>query len=477
MTGSGRPMKLKPLTALLCAAPALFLLSCVTTTRNNLFVKADEAVAAQNYKAAAAELDGPRSSTYYRDKDQVLRYLDTGMLYQLAGSSQESVQRFEEAERLIEDNYTKSVTNAVTSFIVNDYQLDYFGEPYEDVYLNVFKAIDYIRMNRFDDSFVEIRRVDEKLNLLEDKYGKLASSMNGSSDAKGVVKAGKTKFHNSALAQYIGLLLYRADNRPSDAAINGDKIRQAFASQSGLFDFPCPNVDPLLQPTDKARLDVIGFSGRSPEKKASTLRIITEKDLLLIEAEKENDKGVMVPTTLAPIPFPVGGEYRFKAMLPDMYKRPSKVAKIVVLVDGFAVGQLALIEKMDSIALETFELHRTPLYFKTVIRAVTKGIVTAKLKEKANSEAAKQGGLLSVLSFAGGVAADLAVDASEQADLRCDRYFPGQARVGEFLIEPGQHDVEVDYYAAGGGLLYRENFPRKNYAKDGLNVLASCSLQ
>jgi uncharacterized protein len=185
----------------------------------------------------------------------------------------------------------------------------------------------------------------------------------------------------------------------------------------------------------------------------------------------------MVPTTLAPIPFPVGGEYRFKAMLPEMYKRPSQVAKIIVIVDGFAVGQLALIEKLDSIAVETFELHKTPLYFKTVIRAVTKGIVTAKVKEKAKAEAAKQGGFLSVLSFAGGVAADLAVDASEQADLRCDRYFPGQARIGEFLIEPGEHDVEVDYYSAGGGLLYSESFPRKNYTKDGLNVLASYSLQ
>jgi uncharacterized protein len=470
-------MSMKTLLASLCVASSLCMLSCVTTTRNNLFVKADETVQARNYAAAAAELDGPDSPKYYRDKDQVLRYLDTAMLYHVAGNPQESVKRFDEAERLIEDNYTKSVSGAVKSFIINDYQLEYFGEPYEDVYLNVFKAIDYIRMNKFDDSFVEIRRVDEKLNLLEDKYGKLASSMNGSSDSKGRVKAGTTKFHNSALAQYLGLLLYRADGRASDAVINRDKIKQAFASQPSLFDFPCPQLDALLQPTEQARIDVIGFSGRSPEKRASTLRILTEKDLLVIEAEREDEKGNMVPTALAPIPFPAGGEYRFKAMLPEMYKRPSQVAKIVVFVDGFAVGQLSLIEKMDTIALETFELHKTPLYFKTVIRAVTKGIVTAKVKEKANEEASKQGGLLSILSFAGGVAADVVVDNSEQADLRCDRYFPGQARVGEFLVDPGEHDVSVDYYGFGGNLLYRETFPRRNYAKSGLNVLASYSLQ
>jgi hypothetical protein len=470
-------MRIKPFGALLLAAPALLLLSCVTTTRNNLFVKADDAVAARNYKAAAAELDGPDSKNYYRDKDQVLRYLDTGMLYQLGGDPQESAKRFDEAERLIEDNYTKSVSKAAATFIVNDYMQDYFGEPYEDVYLNVFKAIDYIGMGKFDDSYVEIRRVDEKLNLLEDKYGKLASSMNSSSDSRGAVKAGKTKFHNSALAQYVGLLLYRADGRSSDAEINRDKVKDAFASQPSLYDFPCPQMDGLLQPTDKARLDVIGFSGRSPEKKASTLRILTEKNLLVIEAEKENDKGVMVPTTMQPIPFPVDGEYRFKAMLPEMYKRPSRVAKEVVFVDGFAVGQLSLIEKMDTVALETFELHKTPLYFKTVIRAVAKGVITAKAKEAADKEASKQGGALAALSFLGGIAADVAVDASEQADLRCDRYFPGQARVGEFLVEPGEHEVSVAYYAAGGALLYQENFPRRTYGKDGLNVLASYSLQ
>jgi hypothetical protein len=300
--------------------------------------------------------------------------------------------------------------------------------------------------------------------------------MNGASDSKGRVKAGTTTFRNSALAQYLGLLLYRADGRPSDAAINRDKIKQAFASQPGLYDFPCPNVDGLLLGTDKARIDVIGFSGRNPEKRASTLRIFTQKDFILIEEEKEDAKGNMVPTRLTPIPFPVGGEYRFKAMLPEMYLRPSKVAKVVVFVDGFAAGQLVLIEKLDAVAKETFELRKTPLYFKTVIRAVTKGLVTAKVKEKANQAAAKEGGVAGLFAFVGGIAADVAVDATEQADLRCNRYFPGQARVGEFLVEPGEHEVTVEYYNAGGSLLQRDIFPRRNYARDGLNVLASYSM-
>jgi hypothetical protein len=467
----------KMLKALLWIAPIALLASCVTTTRNSLFVEADESVAKRDYRAAAAMLDGPKSKDIYREKDQVLRYLDTGMLYQLADDPKTSIQRFDEAERLIEDNYTKSISNAAASFLVNDYTMDYFGEAYEDVYLNVFKALGYIRLGKLDDSFVEVRRVDEKLNLLEDKYGKLASGMNSSSSAKGKVKAGSTKFHNSALAQYIGLLLYRADGRPSDARINADKIKEAFASQPSLFDFPVPSLDGMLEPTDKARINVIGFSGRSPEKRASTLRIITERGLLIVETEKEDARGNMVPTHLAPVPFPVDGQYRFKAMLPEMYKRPSSVAKVVVFVDGFAVGQLSLIEKMDTVAQETFELHKTPLYFKTVIRAVTKGIVTAKAKEAANKEAAKEGGALALLSLVGGVAADLAVDASEQADLRCDRYFPGQARVGEFLVEPGEHEVTVEYYGSGGSLIARDIFPRRNYARDGLNVLASYSLR
>jgi len=459
------------------ALPLVFV-SCVTSTRNAVFVKADAGVVARNYESVAKILDGPDTKSYYNEKDQVLRNLDVGLLYHLAGNPAESLRRLDLAERLIDENYTKSISNAAASFLLNDYQLEYFGEVYEDLYINLFKALDYMRLGKTDGAYVEIRRVSDKLNLLEDKYGRMASGMNSSPSSKGVVQAGKTEFRNSALARYLSMLLYRADGRPDDAAIDQRQIQAAFSSQPSLYNFPIPAaVSPPVVP-GKARLNIVAFAGKSPVKRANNLRINTLKNLIIVSVQKEDSRGQLQFAQLAPISFPgVAGGYNFKAELPEMLLQPSQVARIAVLVDGVPAGELALIEKIDSIALETHKLTETPIFFKTVLRTVTKGILTKTAKDQANRAASQAGELVGILAFAGGIAADLLVDASEQADLRTARYFPGQAYVGELAVEPGEHTVTVEYFSRAGALLYQEFFPRKNYLENGLNLVSSFNLE
>jgi len=454
---------------------ALGLTSCASffVTRNQTFQNADASVASRDYQAAAQVLEGKKAQEFYNKQDQVLRYLDTGMLYHLADQSTVSSQRFEEAERLIEENFTKSITNAASSFLLNDTQLEYSGEAYEDIYLNVFKAINYAKLGKADDAFVEVRRVGTKLNVLEDKYGKLVTSMNQSKSSKGAVAAGKTEFHNSALAHYLGLVLYRADNSLDDARIELDGIKAAFRDQPHLYNFPTPPLDAMVNPTQKARLSVIGFAGKSPVKRATTLRIITGRNLIMVEHDKENEQGYLIPSLFLQIPFPgIAAGYNFKAQLPDMILRPSQVGKITVVVDGNAVGNLELLERLDLVALDTFGLSQNPTLYKTVFRTVVKGVSAKMAKDQLTNLTG--GGLVgSLLS----VATDVAVDATEVADLRSARYFPGQAYVGDFAIEPGEHTVSLQYYSRTGALLNQETFPSKNYTVKGLNLLSSCDLE
>jgi len=453
--------------------------SCATSTRNLGFVDADREVAEREYLSAAEQLNTTGKEPPYRDKDQVLKYLDTGILFHMAGKPKESIESFNEAERLIQENFTKSITDAAASFLLNDYTLEYFGESYEDLYLNIFKAIDFIRLDNFDGAFVEIRRLTDKLNLLEDKYGNMAQNMNSSKDAQGAIKIGKTEFHNSALARYFGILLYRADGRRDSAAIDLAKLKEAFKNQPNVYNFPLPkNLDMMVEGTNKARINVIAFTGRSPIKKASTLRITTLENLILITQEKEDDQGKMILTDLAPIVFPgVTGGYNFKTQTPEMIRRPSRISNIQVSVNGVPAGGLELIEKLDQVAIETFNLRRGMIYLKTVIRTVTKGILTKQATSAANNAAASAGGVAQVLSFLGGIALTVAVDSSEQADLRSARYFPGQAYVGEFWVEPGEHTITVDYYSKSNTLLFRRVFAPENYVPGKLYILPSYELQ
>ncbi|MCL1818536.1 MAG: hypothetical protein FWG35_06360, partial [Spirochaetaceae bacterium] len=294
----------------------------------------------------------------------------------------------------------------------------------------------------------------------------------------GAVKMEEMEFHNSALARYISVLLYRADNRRDSARIDLDQLRKAFTDQPAVYDFPPPaNLDGMLRSTEKARLNVIAFAGPGPTKTASTLRITTIAGSIIITQEEEDEAGNMKLKDLTPIPFPLSvPNLNFKVQTAAMTSRASKVARIRVIVDGTPAGDLSLIEKMDKVAIETFKMNESIIRTRTIIRAVTTAAVTGAAKGLAN-DMTKGSTVGSLLSFVGGLALDVAADIKEEADLRLARYFPGKAYVGEFLVDPGEHDVAIEFFNAAGGLLYRQTVARKEYGAEKLNVVTAYNLE
>jgi len=457
---------------------ALVFLSACNSTRNNAFVPVDKSVAAHDYQTAINLLSDPSAgdSFYRADKDLVLQYLDVGMLYHILGNSKASTKNFDEAERLIDEYFTKSITNAALTFIVNDYMSEYAGEDYENIYLNVFKAIDYARLNDFDGVFPEMKRMNGKLLLLKDKYQSLADGYNSSKDTSdNKVAPGSAEFHDSALAHYLSAIVYRGDGRPDDADLELRKLDDVFRTSPKTFAFPKPDLKYILGPTDgKARLNIVGFVGRSPIKKAKTLSINTGKNIIFITTQYENAEGKMVYDAVVPFPLlGVSPGYNFKCQTPFMQPFDSNIATVAVLVDGKPAGNLALIEDMAAVAADTFKLREPIIFTKTLVRTVVKGILAAKAKEamKKGSESAGFAGAL--LNFGAGIALDATVEQSEQADLRSARYFPGKAYVGEVLTEPGKHQVVVQYLDKSGTLLWQETVAEKNVGQKGLNLVSS----
>ena len=453
------------------------LLAGCMTTRNADFVGVNDLVAKHEYLKAAQTLSGPDASKFYSSsKDQVLYNLDAGVLYQYAGDRKTSFKHLNEAEKYIEEYFTKSISSAAASFLLNDTSLEYAGEDYEDIYINVFKAVAFAKDNNFDGAFVEIKRLETKLNALEDKYGRLADSMNSSEDAKGKVKPGKQEFHNSALARYLSALLYRADGKPDDAAIDLRRLDEAFKSQPVVYNFPKPKLDGLMNPTDKARLNVIGFTGRGPVKRANTIRLNTLNDAVSYSVEKENDRGQLIPISTGVFGIPgIKAGYNFKCQTPEMLRVPSAIAKAVIVVDGKPAADLALLESMENVAVETFKLRETIVFIKTVVRTAVKGVAAGVGKEKLSKAAGDSaGGVL--LSILGGIAADVAVEASEKADLRVAGYFPGKAWVGEALVPPGKHEIAVRYLNGAGSVVWEDKLGMQDVKAQGLNLLPSYAL-
>jgi hypothetical protein len=108
----------------------------------------------------------------YGRKNQVLYALDRAMTLHYAGQYEESNRFLERAEQLIDDLFTKSVTAETRAMLSNDLTLPYEGEDFETVMINVVAALNYVLLNQWDDALVEARKVDHKLNVINDRYAK-----------------------------------------------------------------------------------------------------------------------------------------------------------------------------------------------------------------------------------------------------------------------------------------------------------------
>ncbi len=447
----------------------IIILSCASTkTSLKQYKGLDDKVTQRDFAGAINKIKRSKDK-YYTSKEKVVYYLDRGMLHFYNRDYGKSNEYLTKAENAIDENYTKSISKAAISLLLNDNALDYAGEDYEDIYLNIFKALNYIELGNFDDAFVEIRRIEIKLNKLEDKYKKMAKEYDKSKDSKIEFKAVENRFHNDALGRYLSLLIYRAEGKWDDARIDLDLLKDAWIQQSHIYDFKTPQFDDYLLSSKKAKIDFISFIGKSPVKKAKTLYVHTEKDIIIIASTEQLPEGQQELEGLHIIPWEgVKKGYHFKFQLPYMKERESDVAKVKIIVDNKPVIELKKIEDMGKVALETYKIKEPLIYLKTIIRTTVKGLFAEKRKEEMEEKIND-----SFLGFAARLATDIVVDATENADLRISRFFPGDALVGEIKVEPGLHNIKIEYYSRNGSILFIDDLGEKEIKKDGLNLFNS----
>jgi len=416
--------------------------SCASTSH---YEKIDASLAAGDYAAGLEQVRAAKDAAYQK-KDKVLYYLDEGMLAHYAKDYGDSTKSLGTAERAIEDAYTKSISAAVSSYLVNDTTLEYPGEDYEDIYLNAFNALNYFYFQKgaTEDALVEIRRVDNKLKFLSTKYGteitKAQSAvMEKSNDIPYDSEATRIGFTNSALARYMAMLFYRGEGKSDDARIDRNEIKLAFANQPAMYGFPLPSsiADELEVPDGMARLNVVSFSGLSPVKTENTVRI------------------------------PLGNMHWLKIALPVITQRPSAVARTEVTIDSGEKFNLELIEDLGAVATETFKQKAALIYFKSVMRSLVKTSSSMVLDDQSNkANDANTALLLGVLS----IGTQIYAEASEQADLRLSRYFPSKAYVGGINIAPGKCSYTVRYYDASGRQIQQARFENVEIRANQLNL-------
>jgi hypothetical protein len=405
----------------------LLVLSCAGAAIYGEIDPATETAAFSQAAIAPAWSGGKRP--VYTNREAILFHLDQGMMGHYAGFWEESSKDLEAGERLIEDAFTQSISQAIASYIINDTVKEYSGEDYEDLYINVFNSLNYYHKEDLEGALVEIRRLNEKLNVLSDKYetakAKVLDSYNELGSVDYVREA--SSFSNSALARYLGLLFYRGSGLPDDARIDMEELKAAYQLAPSVYSNPLPASlgDELSVPRGRGRLNVIAFTGLSPIK------------------EEEN--------IVIPLPYPVPNNWA-RVAIPRMVKRPSMIRTIEVTLDNGERFDLELLENMSAVAEETFKSRHALVVLKSIVRSIIKATASAGAAKAAEEKAEGWGALVGLLG-------KIVSEVTEKADTRTSLYFPACAFVGGINLKPGIYSITINYYGTNGliGTGRREN--------------------
>ncbi len=102
-------------------------------------------------------------------KNAVLYHLNKGYVTFMQNQYQESNKSFHQADILIEDYY-KSLGKEAVALLTNPMMKPYKPEDFEAVLLHFFTSLNYINLNQYDEALVECKRINIKLNALNDRY-------------------------------------------------------------------------------------------------------------------------------------------------------------------------------------------------------------------------------------------------------------------------------------------------------------------
>lgn len=403
-----------------------------------------------------------KKKSEYSSNDKVLFYLDEGILNFYNANYDAAIKAFSKAEKRIEDNYTRSVTAGISSFLTNDYALVYPGDEFEDVYLNIFKALSFIHLNNHEAAFVEIRKMNEKFKLFAIRYQEEIEKLN-TQDEKKSLKVGEYNYTDSALGRYLSYLLYRSDEQYDDALIDLRKISILQNRYNNLYSEKTDlNAFSKKLPNDSSLINLVSFVGQGAYKYPWELTAVSIADHLLVEGRNPDYSAN----------FWVGKSgLNFRLAIPKLRERESRINKVNVFVNGELKESLEEIESFSKAAVNNFKLEEDAIVFKSVMRSIAKTAATSYVNDKVgdyifedddeddddddkkskNSDTGSK-----VLAGIFALAFNFAVLSSEQADLRTWRLLPNKALTAEIKVPNGKHKVEIVYYDRYNKILKRD---------------------
>ena len=428
--GNGR---VRPTFLLFILLGIFLFFSCAPSIKH--YPRINQYLLSQDYDSAYKLIKKNKGT--YAERNAVLYYLDEGIIFHFAGRYKQSNRSFSKAESIMEELYTKSISKQVASFLISDNTVPYRGEDFERAMVNLFMALNYVGLGKWEDAVVEGRKVDSKLNLINSQY----------EEGKGNVykEDGFIRFLMGALYELEGEIndafisyrkaeaVYRTEYLPNYGVSPPTILVEDLLTSAHAMDFheemaeikkEYPDVTFIDSATKKQMAEVyfVHYNGLAPEK--------VEKRFL--------------------VPMPDG--FVIKIAYPKFVKRSYRISHGEITLTNLGSGRsyrfpTVLMEDIASIAVLNLENRINRIKAKAIARATTKYLASKGLSKVAEKEGGK------LLGFVVQATANIASVATEQADVRQWRLLPAEIRVGRSVIPPGEYRGRIRFVGSGGTVI------------------------
>ncbi len=366
---------------------------------------------------------------HYGKNNQLLYLFDYGMVLQLAGKYEQSIQVFEQAKDLYDQLYTRSLTQKASTWLINDNTDNYRGEDFERVLLNIFQSLNFAQGGQFEEALVEARDVDRMLKLINGQYKKdrlnvykedaFARLLMG---ALYEAQAGLDNLNDAYISYKQALNVYEKSYRPNYNTKTPRILKENILTLASVFDkdklskmkkkFKDVRFISYEEKSKKSQVYLIEYQGYSPIKYESHLPIPLPNGIL------------------AKLAFPKYDERSYSTV--DSYLKAVGDDK-KVFIEG-----LIQVENISQIAVANLKSRQTRIISKATVRSAGKYLLESQQSdviEKKYGEGASEGfNFLSTLFNL----------SSEQADVRSWQTLPSEIRISRLILEPGQYKIYHD---------------------------------
>lgn len=465
-------MTARPLTIpLLCLiGPALLLGACGPAA--NRYALIDEQLRKGDTVRADAIVE--QAHEEYGPKSQILYRMDRGMTLHLAGRYEASTAVLDKAEQEVEDLYTRRISTQTKAFLYNDTELPYEGAPYEQVMLNVLKALNYAASGNLQEALVEARRVDHRLNVLADLAGDKPDA-----------------YRDDSLARYLSGILYEAAGELNDAFIAYRKAHEAYLAAASWSRTPVPPMlrtdllritsalhltdehaqyreafadtqwQPPVDPRQFAQVVVVSYNGNAPRKEDQFLDLPISLDALRLVLVAKQLQGPNANSREAraaeSVLYGLNGRV-VRVALPRLVPRKSAVAFEQVGLGGAdkAYGtHTELVQDVSALAAKQFSDQFNSTAVKAVARAAVKYMAAEGVARGARAAAGRDATAQLIGFLVGSLAKALAIS-TEEADKRIWQTLPDEIHLARLWVPPGSYELRVRPMGKDGGPIGRE---------------------